>query len=47
MLSKIFNNFNDDEKSIYDQLCEVEDDNNEIYPMYKDLHLYVKDRYPS
>ena len=45
MLSKIFNNFNDDEKSIYDQLCEVEDDNNEIYPMYKDLlkHKNIKE----
>ena len=37
MLKKVFNNFNDDEKSLYDQLCEEEDDNNVIYQIYKDL----------
>ena len=37
MLKKVFNNFNDDEKSMYDQLCEDEDDNNAIYQSYKDL----------
>ena len=37
MLKKVFNNFNDDEKSLYDQLCEEEDDNNVIFQIYKDL----------
>ena len=40
MLKKVFNNFNDDEKSLYDQLCEEEDEegeNNVIYQKYKDL----------
>ena len=37
MLKKVFNNFNDDEKSLYDQLCEEEEDNNVIFQIYKDL----------
>ena len=37
MLKKIFNSFNDDEKSMYDQLCDDEDDKNVIYQSYKDL----------
>ena len=39
MLKKVFNNFNEDERSIYDHLCEEDEegDNNVIYQIYKDF----------